>query len=226
MNVVGTYDCLTGISNIISILVYDGAWQRPDVRAETDDDQHAEGWSNCQPDRHTDEHQPKNCFYGMAHRLAVVPEGLDLDAQKKTTLREYKMLKCVVQQQRFLSLRTINRVWNDRIDKVVSKSTAKRRIHSGSLYSRVARRKPLIDPNNRRAGIRWCTRVTQWNTEDNWFRIVFLDESRFNIGFNDERMRVWREIGTAMEPENIGKNCQEMFCFFNRMGICFLPWSW
>lgn len=122
---------------------------------------------------------------------------------KKTTLREDRMLKRVVQQQRFMSLGTVNRVWNDRIGKVVSQSTARRRIHSGSLYSRVARRKPLIGPNNRRARIRWCTRVTQWNTEDNWSRIVFSDESRFNLAFNDGRMRVWRENGTAMEPENI-----------------------
>jgi len=46
LDVVCTYDCLTGISNILSLLIYGGVWQRPDP--------------------HTDEHQPKNRFYGMA----------------------------------------------------------------------------------------------------------------------------------------------------------------
>jgi len=53
---------MTGIRNIIYVLSYDGAWQRPDGRAEMDDDQHAAGWSNGQPDPHTDEHQSENCF--------------------------------------------------------------------------------------------------------------------------------------------------------------------
>ena len=42
-------------------------------------------------------------------------------------------------------------MWNERISKVISLSTARRMIRSQSLYSRVARRKPLIGPNNRYA---------------------------------------------------------------------------
>jgi hypothetical protein len=135
-----------------------------------------------------------------------------------TTLQEYRMLKC------FQFLGTFNSVWNDRISKVVSQSTVRRRIHSKSMYNRVARRQPLIGPKNKHARICWCTRVTQWNTEDNWSRIIFSDESRSNLGFNDGRMRVWRENGTAVEQENIVGVTR--FCFFKGMGMCFLPWSW
>ena len=59
-------DYLTGRSPIISVLTYDGAWQRHDGRAETDADQHAAGRSSSQPSRLADEHQPKDCFQGLA----------------------------------------------------------------------------------------------------------------------------------------------------------------
>ena len=122
---------------------------------------------------------------------------------KQTTLREDRVPKGVVWQKRFLSLGTINRVWSDRIGKVVSQSTARIRLHSRYMYNRVARRKSLIGRNKRRTRIRWCTRVTKRNTQDNWSGIVFSDESRFNLGLNDGRMGVWLEYGTTMEPVNI-----------------------
>ena len=58
---VGTYDCLTEISNIMSVLIYDGGWQRPDGRAEIYVDQHSVSWKNGQPNSHTDDEKPKNC---------------------------------------------------------------------------------------------------------------------------------------------------------------------
>ena len=70
---------------------------------------------------------------------------------QKTTLREDKMMKHVVQQHRVQSLGAVNRMWNERIIKAISLSTARRRIRRQSFYSRVARRKPLIGPNNRYA---------------------------------------------------------------------------
>ena len=92
-----------------------------------------------------------------------------------------------------MSLETVNRVWNDRIGKLVSQSTARRRIHSGSLYKMVAKRKPLIYPNNRRVWIRWCTRAQ--NCLFKWIEI--------QSWLYDGRVRVWRENGRALEPENI-----------------------
>ena len=49
----------------MSVLTYDGSWQRHDGRAETDADHHAAGRSNSQPSRLADGHQPKDCFQGM-----------------------------------------------------------------------------------------------------------------------------------------------------------------
>ena len=70
------------------------------------------------------------------------------------------------------------------------------------IHSRIARRKPLIGVENRLKRVRWCTRVRLWNADDNWSRLVFSDESKFNSDFDDGRVRVWRDNGDAMLPRN------------------------
>ena len=68
----------------MSVLTYDGAWQRPDGTAETDADQHVAGRSSSQPSRLADEHQPKDCFQGLAEvHEDVVLRRPDLDAQRR-----------------------------------------------------------------------------------------------------------------------------------------------
>ena len=37
----------------------------------------------------------------------------------------------------------------------------------------------------------WCQRVKDWTPEGHWAGSCFSDESRFNIGFNNGRVRVW-----------------------------------
>ena len=83
-----TYDCLTGINNILSLLIYGGVWQRPEGILETDNNQHSADWSNGQPDPHIDEHQLNNCLCGMAEfiQLTVVQRVLDRDAQTRPHL--------------------------------------------------------------------------------------------------------------------------------------------
>ena len=48
----------------MSVLTYDGAWQRHDGRAETDADQHAAGRGSSQTSRLAD--QSKEFFQGLA----------------------------------------------------------------------------------------------------------------------------------------------------------------
>ncbi len=62
----------------------------------------------------------------------------------------------------------------------------------------------MISDVNRTRRIRWCTIVRTW-TQDHWSRIVFSDESRFNIGFNEGRICVWRQNGEAIDPGNIAQ---------------------
>ena len=50
----------------------------------------------------------------------------------------------------------------------------------------------------------WCRSVLPWTAMDNWLHICFSDESKFNLTFNDGRVRVWRSPGEEYQPENQG----------------------
>ncbi|GFT37023.1 transposable element Tc1 transposase [Trichonephila clavipes] len=49
---------------------------------------------------------------------------------------------------------------------------------------------PLI-PEHRQLRLQWCQARSMWNVTD-WQNIVFSDESRFVLGTDDNRVRVWR----------------------------------
>lgn len=123
----------------------------------------------------------------------------------KTTGRDDRALRRLAHQQRFQSLMQLNRSWNNQTGIHTSTKTTGRRLHSMGIFSRYARRKPLKSRENRIRRVRWCTRVTIWNADDHWPKIVFSDESRFNLGYNDGRVRVWRTNGEAMAPENVAQ---------------------
>ena len=132
-----TYDYLTGRSPIMYVLTYDGAWQRHDGRAETDADQHAASRSSSQPSRLVDEHQPKDCLVENGSRAKKARSGRVAQIPHSETC-----------SHRFQSLGAVDRMWNERISKVISLSTARRRFRRQSLFSKVTRRKPLFGPHN------------------------------------------------------------------------------
>ncbi|GFW44899.1 transposable element Tcb1 transposase [Trichonephila clavipes] len=49
---------------------------------------------------------------------------------------------------------------------------------------------PLI-PEHRQLCLQWCQARSMWNVTD-WQNVVFSDESRFVLGTDDNRVRVWR----------------------------------
>ncbi|GFU83183.1 transposable element Tcb1 transposase [Trichonephila clavipes] len=52
---------------------------------------------------------------------------------------------------------------------------------------------PLI-PEHRQLRLQWCQARSMWNVTD-WQKVVFSDESRFVLGTDNNRVRVWRHPG-------------------------------
>lgn len=121
----------------------------------------------------------------------------------KTTPRDDRILRRMAMANQFQSLGRLNATWSQQIQIQTSMKTARRRLSHFGLHSRIARRKPLISLVNRQRRLRWCTRVRGWTTEENWSKLVFSDESKFNLDFDDGRTRVWRSNGDAMLPRNL-----------------------
>ena len=53
---------------------------------------------------------------------------------------------------------------------------------------------------NRAKRLRWATRIQNWTVDGHWGGIMFSDESRFNLSFNDGRVRCWRSPGELNDP--------------------------
>ncbi|GFW69064.1 hypothetical protein TNCV_2919621 [Trichonephila clavipes] len=51
-----------------------------------------------------------------------------------------------------------------------------------------------LTPEHRQLRLQWCQARSMWNVTD-WQKVVFSDESRFVLGTDDNRVRVWRRPG-------------------------------
>ncbi|GFT29030.1 transposable element Tcb1 transposase [Trichonephila clavipes] len=71
----------------------------------------------------------------------------------------------------------------------ISKHLAEANLKSKRLF----RALPLI-PENRQLRLQWCQARSMWNVTD-WQKAVLSDGSRFVLGTEDNRVRVWRRPG-------------------------------
>ena len=120
--------------------------------------------------------------------------------RRKTAAREDRRLFRMSRLSRFATRQQLADQWSDFLQLPMSKFTTKRRLKSARIFSRVAKRKPLIGQQNRTKRVVFATRIRNW-TAEHWSRIVFSDESRFDLSFGDGRVRCWRTNGEAYNPE-------------------------
>ena len=76
----------------------------------------------------------------------------------------------------------------------VSASTIRRRLHEAGLHSKSSALRIPWTPAHCGARAPWCRRHLSW-TRQQWSRILFTDESRYTVAFNDGRRLVWRRVG-------------------------------
>ncbi|GFT32052.1 transposable element Tcb1 transposase [Trichonephila clavipes] len=71
--------------------------------------------------------------------------------------------------------------------------TISRHLAEANLKSKRPFRALPLTPEHRQLRLQWCQR-SMWNVTD-WQKVVFSDESRFFLGTDDNRVRVWRRPG-------------------------------
>ncbi|GFT34747.1 transposable element Tcb2 transposase [Trichonephila clavipes] len=54
-----------------------------------------------------------------------------------------------------------------------------------------------LTPEHQQLRLQWCQARSMWNVTD-WQKVVFSDESRFVLGTDDNRVRVWRRPGPIL----------------------------
>lgn len=82
--------------------------------------------------------------------------------------------------------------WNQANENKVqfSAQTVRRGLRSIGWGAKKVIKKPLVSIKNRRARLRWCHAHAQWTVED-WKRVIWSDESKFNRVSSDGKRYVW-----------------------------------
>ena len=84
----------------------------------------------------------------------------------------------------------------------VSDQTIRNRLHAAGLRARRPLVRIPLKQRHRIHRLDWCRRHLRWNWLQ-WSRVAFSYESRFNLYFNDGRMRVYRRHGEQYSDVNV-----------------------
>ena len=81
----------------------------------------------------------------------------------------------------------------------MSKRTVRHRLQSMGYIARKPRKKPLLTNNMKKARLNWAREHKDWSIE-RWKRVLWSDESRFNLYASDGRRLVRRRPGEEFHP--------------------------
>lgn len=83
----------------------------------------------------------------------------------------------------------------------VSDETVRRTLRAAGYNGRTPRIKPLISEKNRRKRLEFARKYVNYGTEF-WSKVIFSDETKFNIFGPDCGNKVWRKVNTEMHHKN------------------------
>ena len=123
---------------------------------------------------------------------------------RKTSPREDRIMQRLSLKDRFQSAAGISRQVGQDNDIQVSRQTTSRRLQEIGLFARSPVKKPLISKKNKAARLAFANKHVIWN-DDNWSRVFFSDESKFNIFGSDGKNYVRRRVNERLLPKCIKK---------------------
>jgi len=85
---------------------------------------------------------------------------------------------------------------------VVPSSTTTRTLNNERFYSRTPRKKPLISEKTRALRLEFAKKHLNKDMEF-WKKVLFTDESKYNIFGYDGKSKVWRKPNTAMDSKHL-----------------------
>lgn len=119
-----------------------------------------------------------------------------------TTVQEDTFIVVKSKRNRALTAPDIRADLNSSCKKLVSTSTVQRRLRERGLSGRVAAKKPLLRQPNVVKRLKWAREHRHW-TVRKWKKVLFTDESKFEIFGTKRRVYVRRLVGERMARQCI-----------------------
>jgi len=103
-----------------------------------------------------------------------------------------------------LSLRKMAILIYNELKIAISHITIKRWFNEHNIFAYTPISKPLLTANHIKRRFEAAKRIL-FMPEEDIKRIIFTDESKFNLFYSDGKISVWREPGSGLKPENLNK---------------------
>ncbi|OXA56016.1 Transposable element Tc1 transposase [Folsomia candida] len=124
--------------------------------------------------------------------------------KRKTTPRIDRQILKKINSNRFLSAPKIVEEIQSQHGVSISNQTVRNRIKEQGYKGAVARKKPFISKRNQLKRLQWAKDHAAWTTDD-WKRVLWTDESKFNMFGTDGVTTVWRKVGESLKPNCLRK---------------------
>ncbi|GFU16745.1 transposable element Tcb1 transposase [Trichonephila clavipes] len=149
------------------------------------------GWSTCRVPGQVDRSEcvVRSCWQQWT-REGTQARKIGSGATRKTTRREDRR---IVRQALVDPTVTRSTIRAD-IGVAIVPQAISRHLAEANLKSKRPYRALPLTPEHRQLRLQWCQARSMWNVTD-WQKVVFSDESRFVLGADDNRVRVWRRPG-------------------------------
>lgn len=119
---------------------------------------------------------------------------------RKTTAKLDRRIHRLCEKDRFRSASDIAVEINTNSDTNISARTVRRRLENFHLRGRRPRKKPMLSSKNRKMRLAFAKAHEHWTSQD-WQKILFSDESKFNRVASDGLQYVRRRIGEDLKPQ-------------------------
>lgn len=119
---------------------------------------------------------------------------------KATTEVEDRNIVITSKRNRRMTAPEIRAQVNQSRPNPVSVTTVKRRLRAAGLHGRVAVRKPLLRKINKQKRLQWALKHRNW-TQAQWEKVLWTDESKFEVFGTKRRQYVRRSSSEKMLPE-------------------------
>lgn len=157
-----------------------------------------------------EDHQSGLSFAKIAEKYKISKSGAEKVCKKFETSHQitnlpgrgrkratnYRQDALIVRQTKVKSNISSSEI-KDQLNLNVSTKTIRRRLHEKGLSSRVSIKKPMITLKNKKKRLEFAKKYVDMPLSF-WKKVVWSDESKFELVGKKTRRRVWRKVGEAL----------------------------